>query len=312
MDRRNPAPLPPIGRPLRPILPAPPRLPDVGGGGAHIGGAATYVRPQSFTAAGVDYPAKGLQVQTDLSTQVNRATPLPDDDHGFASKIGNYGHGDPVQTTPLQVRDSDGEFSFRDNIQAVFDGERGAGNNIDGNVAWRRDGVYPNAQDMASDTTPVSKSYHNKDQRTIIVSDSFNDELPDNFPADQQIFHSEFWFQAWKKETGPAVADISRLKYVVRSNIYNTETKNIIRDGRAAVGGADPKMYIIRIDSTVDAEKDVFNALAGSKNGKQVFRMLTDHSGDFNKKTVLEVHVYDGITTGDNVNPSIVWVLSDS
>jgi len=162
---------------------------------------------------------------------------------------------------------------------------------------------------MAQDTTPVSKSYHNKDQRTFIVSDSFNDELPDNFPADQQIYHSEFWFQAWKKEAG---GDVSKLKYVVRANIYNTETKNIIRDGRAAVGGSNPTMYVIRIDSTVDAEKDVFNALAGSENGKQVFRMLTDHSGEFNKKTVIEVHVYDGIVKGDNKNPSIVWVLSDS
>ena len=90
------------------------------------------------------------------------------------------------------------------------------------------------------------------------------------------------------------------------------DTQNIINDAITATKGSvlqNTKVTFSADAATGSAEKASFDSLAGTDNGRMVFRMLTDNHEAMNGKTVLAAH-----TWVVNVNGipfyEMVWELS--
>lgn len=87
-------------------------------------------------------------------------------------------------------------------------------------------------------------------------------------------FHSTIWTDTYGDEM-----KASGVKYIVRSQIINKDTQEIIMRARRILrpDAQDPEVVSMEINSANQAEKEMFEALAGSDNGRTVFRMFADH-----------------------------------
>lgn len=157
---------------------------------------------------------------------------------------------------------------------------------LDLNKNWRHDEwVTTMAESKLSETyfyteskTLVSAVADNRDLKGEMVHKGDDGEDPaifTNEEADEGLpWHSTIWTDTYgdgMKANG--------VKYVVRSQIINEDTGDIIQQARELLrpDARDTEVVTLEIDSGNRAEKDAFEALAGTDNGRTVFRMVTDY-----------------------------------
>jgi hypothetical protein len=152
----------------------------------------------------------------------------------------------------------------------------------------------------------VSNTFYDDESHTLLVAVS--DNAPVKELGLQAPFHSEIWVTQFAH-------DIANVKYIIRSEITNEETINIIKDARSVLlpsNTPDSQELELKVAATSTAEKEAFMALAGSDNGRSVFRMLTDRWPTFNKKKVTKCIVW-GANRNQNAQrpkrPFLVWVI---
>lgn len=250
-------------------------------------GVSSYTPPASYGA----FPAKGQQVTDDLGKAIGTNS---NNDQSYATKITKY------DVQPDEEKDifSVDEGKTGENLQTPF---KVVG--LKDNNQWMLrliEGPDKSIED------PVSAVYHSKDQQAIVVTDTFNKNLGTDFPKADIIPHSELTFQGWKAAPGGQIQD---LKYVVVAQIQNDNTPTLINDARASVAGsqtAGTEVTFLAVSQST-AEQQGFYALAGSENGKFVFRMLADHQQDFQGLKVVSVHTWAGLP--NSPDPVLIWEL---
>jgi hypothetical protein len=250
-------------------------------------GVSSYEPPASY---GV-FPAKGQQVNDDLGRAIGTNS---DNDQSYSTKIGKY---KVLADEEKDLFSVDGEKTGK-NLKVPF----GVVGLKDNNEWMLR--LIEGPDDNIDD--PVSAVYHSKDQQAIVVTDTFNENLGPGFLKADIIPHSELTFQGWKAAPGGQIQD---LKYVVVAQIQNKDTPKLIDDARASVAGsqtAGTEVTFMAVSQNT-AEQQGFYALAGSENGKFVFRMLADHQSDFQGLKVVAAHTWAQLPDSDD--PVLIWEL---
>lgn len=161
----------------------------------------------------------------------------------------------------------------------------------------------------------ISRTYASDRQKTIVISASYNNQYPKDFPKARMIPQSEIIFQQWKAESPNGVAN---LKFVVRKDVNNGDTQQVIKKANMDLNGGN---LVKNAQQTFDfkapvapgaanPQKDGFLALAQTDNGRGVFRMLADHKADFQDLNVVKVHTW---VLGDDDsafgNFQMIWEL---
>ncbi|QDS71115.1 hypothetical protein FKW77_009634 [Venturia effusa] len=166
----------------------------------------------------------------------------------------------------------------------------------------------------------VSETYFDDDSKTMIVGASFNDPLEKLFdeqnpPIDHKNlpYHSEIWVDAY----GELMRTNQHLKYVMRDNIVNDDTVDIMYDARYLLfpKAIDADVVEVNRESDNIAEREAFIALAGSKNGGSLFRMITDRHDLFGHRQVVKVWLWGNERGQCDISlfclPAMVWELAD-
>ncbi|KAK0123055.1 hypothetical protein ONS96_010064 [Cadophora gregata f. sp. sojae] len=153
---------------------------------------------------------------------------------------------------------------------------------------------------------PGNVVYHSKEQQSMVITDIFNDGLGAQFEGENKIFHSEFAFHGWKHFSGDNVGD---LRYVVIAQIQNDAARQTIKDARATIKNTPMSgpQITFRAAAQDNAESQGFFALAGTKVGKLVFRMLTDHHTEMKERRIAAVHTWDSYV--ESLDPVLIWEL---
>jgi len=170
---------------------------------------------------------------------------------------------------------------------------------IDGSTRFHFSNIYAgNPQKQ-----PVSDRYHSVDKKTTVASDLSNLNYGPKFTG-TKAKQSQMLFGHWKVEAGES--NVGKLQYVVRSNIENDDTRDIITD---IFGGIKPgsKEEFPAYAKANTREKAAFDALSGSDNGRMVFLMLADNFEAFGGKTVKSAHAY---IEDDSYTMNMTWELT--
>lgn len=107
---------------------------------------------------------------------------------------------------------------------------------------------------------------------------------------------SDVVFLEWKKLCKKAHVPVSSLKHVIRYNVDNKPTEDVIQD----VFGLDrPDWSKISRGRRFHPDEEEFAALLGTPNGSGVAYMLIDHKGQFGQMRVKSITV-KGMKIGGN------------
>ncbi|PVH81487.1 hypothetical protein DL98DRAFT_587401 [Cadophora sp. DSE1049] len=217
----------------------------------------------------------------------------PDNDHDYPTKSKCYSF---VVDTPASPFEGD-RGKVGKNLEAPF-----AAMGLKDNGEWILREIY--GDDLGAEETNVV--YHNKEQQSMVVTDTYNDRLGIGFDLQNKIFHSEFIFQGWKAAAGDNVA---KLQNVVVAQIRNNNTRRIIKYARTSITKTSIAGQKVTFTAAAhnDAELQGFFALAGTENGKMVFRMLADHHNEMNERRIVAVHTWDDMP--DTPDPVLIWQL---
>ncbi|KAL5314933.1 hypothetical protein ACEPPN_017583 [Leptodophora sp. 'Broadleaf-Isolate-01'] len=275
-------PQPVIGRPGFPDSPTP-----GAGSSSELNpiGVPTFVAPTSYGT----FPQKGQQVVDDLA----RASG-PDNDRDYATKSREYTIVPDTLNSPF----AGDQGLTGENIRIPFENM-----GLKDSEQWTLREVYGTDWHLP----PTNVVYHNKDQQAMVVTDTFNDKLGEGFQMENLVFHSEFIFQGWKAAPG---GDVSRLKYVTVAQVQNTFSPAVITDARASMTPTPVAGEKVTFSAAAqsDAELQGFFAIAGTDNGKFLFRMLADHHNEMNGLKVIAVHTWDDVP--GTPDPTLIWELA--
>ena len=97
---------------------------------------------------------------------------------------------------------------------------------------------------------------------------------------------SDITFVEWQMQAQNKDQDVSGLKYVIRYDIVNDETADII--ARAA----GPRFRIAWPGATISMSTEQGRAILGTPNGVGVAFLLATHKAQLGQKTVESVHVW--------------------
>ncbi|QDS70018.1 hypothetical protein FKW77_003649 [Venturia effusa] len=187
---------------------------------------------------------------------------------------------------------------------------------MDLNKLWRHDEWV--TKDMNMD---ISSTYFDTESRTLVSAVADNRELKsemtwsgeDNegkalFTEQQAVdglpFHSTIWTHTYSEEMkGTGV------KFIIRSQIINDDTKDMIQIARAQLrpNARDTQVVTMEVNSANEAEKQAFEALAGSDNGRTVFRMMADYRDLMRNAKVVKCHTWGPKRGQSGEHPMIVW-----
>ncbi|KAL9108922.1 MAG: hypothetical protein Q9227_006318 [Pyrenula ochraceoflavens] len=143
----------------------------------------------------------------------------------------------------------------------------------------------------------VSDALYSKDDNAIIAKMSYNTE-DKNAPADK-IPNSALLFKNWK-DTAGSDANVKNLKYVVRTQIGNTDTQNVIMQALKTTPGALNKKVMPWKGYASWGPDDVnYKAMAGTDNGRSSFNLLANYHQELGDLKVTRIHAW--LSGGDYV-----------
>ena len=125
----------------------------------------------------------------------------------------------------------------------------------------------------------------------IVVSDIESPKPPG--PGENDFVHrlSDFMYLVHSNLCGPSDPDcLGKLSWVVHQGITNPESEAM---AEAAMGGAGAPSTRWPGQAFCPGS-DSFNALVGCPNGRGVAYLLSQHLVQYGRKTIGEVHVFNG------------------
>ncbi|KAE9964007.1 hypothetical protein BLS_008730 [Venturia inaequalis] len=183
---------------------------------------------------------------------------------------------------------------------------------------WNYNNWYIKEEEVQGE---VSSTWFDDVSKTMIVEASFNEPLEELFKGKvppiknkELPFHSDIWTCTY----GDMMATGQHLKYVMRNNIINAITEEMLRTARKllAPDNKDAEVVEVNRDSDDIAEREAFIALAGTDNGSTLFRMITDRHDLFAYRKVTKVWLW-GSNRGqchkaDYCLAMMVWELEEA
>ncbi|KAL9618394.1 MAG: hypothetical protein Q9160_006902 [Pyrenula sp. 1 TL-2023] len=134
-------------------------------------------------------------------------------------------------------------------------------------------------------TNVVHEGLYSKEDQAIIAKQSYANR--DAWPKDQRVKWYEFAFKNWLDTAGATEA--KKLKWVVRDNIQNGETKYAIK--RALERGGPSKVDANGHGVFVPNDEE-FKALAAGDNGRGVFYLTGRYHQQLGDLKVVKIHAW--------------------
>jgi hypothetical protein len=148
----------------------------------------------------------------------------------------------------------------------------------------------------------------------IIIAD--NNKKATKAQRPPQNFWSDVVFAGWKIECERRGFPVSGLQQIIRSDITNTFTREIISK---AYRKFEPRTSVVDPVTWWPSErtKEAFLALLGSPNGSGVARLLLEHEKAFGRKIILSVETWTIVAPGDReilpfTYQGLVWNIGDA